>query len=53
MRWTVKFFIMREEYGDEEKEYIIRKNMKLSQGQWDVSFPTTYKNSLLIVIETT
>ncbi len=28
---------MGNEYGDEQKEYIIRKNMKLSQGQWDVS----------------
>ena len=37
MRWFVKFTIMRAEYEDEEKEYVIRKNMKLSQGQWDVS----------------
>ena len=35
-RWLWKFGIKREEYGDEEKLYLIRKNMGLSQGQFDV-----------------
>ncbi len=37
-RWCWKFGIFREEYGDEEKLYIIRKNLGLSQGQFDVSY---------------
>lgn len=36
-RWVWKFGILREEYGDEEKLYIIRKNMGMSGGQFDVS----------------
>ena len=36
-RWLWKFGIKREEYGEEEKLYVIRKNMALSQGQFDVS----------------
>ena len=37
-RWLWKFGIMREDYGEEEKLYVIRKNLGLSQGQFDVSF---------------
>ena len=36
-RWFWKFGILKEEYGEEEKLYVIRKNMSLSQGQFDVS----------------
>ncbi|XP_064600478.1 dnaJ homolog subfamily C member 25 homolog [Liolophura sinensis] len=35
LRWIWKFTICREEYGEEEKCYLIRKFMKLSQTQWD------------------
>ncbi|KAK2170037.1 hypothetical protein NP493_1167g00034 [Ridgeia piscesae] len=35
VRWIWKFTICREEYGDEEREYLIRKKMKLSSLQWD------------------
>ncbi|XP_042887504.1 dnaJ homolog subfamily C member 25 homolog [Penaeus japonicus] len=35
VRWVWKFGILREEYGDEEKLYIIRKNMGMSGGQFD------------------
>lgn len=38
VRWYWKFSIKKEEYGDEEKAYIMRKKMGLSQIQWDVSF---------------
>lgn len=34
-RWLVKFTILRQELGQEEKEYLIRRYMKLSQAQWD------------------
>ncbi|GCB80331.1 hypothetical protein scyTo_0016165, partial [Scyliorhinus torazame] len=34
-RWIYHFHIKREEYGEEEKLYIIRKNMHMSQGQFD------------------
>ncbi|CAB1319156.1 unnamed protein product [Coregonus sp. 'balchen'] len=34
-KWMYRFTICREEYGDEEKLYIIRKNMKMSQSQFD------------------
>ncbi|RWS31756.1 DnaJ domain containing protein 5-like protein [Leptotrombidium deliense] len=34
IRWFYKFVIMKEEYGEEEKMYIIRRNMKLSSSQW-------------------
>ncbi|XP_071781693.1 dnaJ homolog subfamily C member 25 [Centroberyx gerrardi] len=33
--WVYRFTICREEYGDEEKLYIIRRNMKMSQSQFD------------------
>ncbi len=36
-RWLWKFGIRREDYGEEEKLYVIRKNLGLSQGQFDVS----------------
>lgn len=35
VRWWYKFNLMKEEYGLEEKHYLIRRNLKLSQGQWD------------------
>ena len=34
-RWLWKFGICREEYGEEEKLYVIRRNMKLSEGQFN------------------
>ncbi|XP_072161520.1 dnaJ homolog subfamily C member 25 isoform X2 [Bemisia tabaci] len=34
-RWIWRFNINHEEYGDEEKLYLIRKNMKLSINQFD------------------
>ncbi|XP_054162583.1 dnaJ homolog subfamily C member 25 homolog [Oppia nitens] len=34
-RWIWKFTINKEELGDEEKKYIIRKYMSLSQLQWE------------------
>lgn len=34
-RWLWKFGILREEYGTDEKLYVIRKNMKISQGHFD------------------
>ncbi|CAH1785465.1 unnamed protein product, partial [Owenia fusiformis] len=34
-RWIWKFTICRQDYGEEEQIYIIRKYMKLSQSQWD------------------
>jgi DnaJ family protein C protein 25 len=36
-RWFWKFGVKREEYGVDEKLYVIRKHMKLSQGHFDVS----------------
>ncbi|XP_026115732.1 dnaJ homolog subfamily C member 25 [Carassius auratus] len=33
--WFYRFTIRREEYGDEERLYIIRKYMKMSQAQFD------------------
>ena len=35
MRWHWKFTIKGEEYGDEEKTYLIRKKMGLNSTQWD------------------
>ena len=40
LRWIWKFWIMKEEYGEEEKLYIIRKFLKLKQAQFDVSIST-------------
>ena len=37
VRWFWKFGIMKEEYGEEEKLYLIRKFLKLGQAQFDVS----------------
>jgi len=34
-RWLWKFGICREEYGEDEKLYVIRRNMKLSEGQFN------------------
>ncbi|KAM8872412.1 dnaJ homolog subfamily C member 25 [Synchiropus splendidus] len=33
--WVYRFTICREEYGQEEKLYLIRRNMKMSQAQFD------------------
>lgn len=38
-RWHWKFTIRREEYGDEEKGYLIRKKLGLSSIQWDAMEP--------------
>lgn len=35
LRWHWKFTIKREEYGDEEKAYLIRRKMGLTSIQWD------------------
>lgn len=35
IRWFVKFSLLNEEYGDEEKEYLIRRYMGLSVHQWN------------------
>ncbi len=40
--WFYRFTIHREEYGDEERLYIIRKYMKMSQAQFD-----SLENSLI------
>merc|ERR1711874_667589 len=34
LRWLWKFGIKREEYGEEEKRYVIRKNLGISVGQF-------------------
>ena len=54
-RWLWKFGICREEYGEDEKLYVIRRNMKLSEGQFNVSvilikiFKATYDNGSNII----
>ncbi|XP_028394016.1 dnaJ homolog subfamily C member 25 homolog [Dendronephthya gigantea] len=35
LRWFWKFTIRGEEYGDEEKEYLTRKKLKLGETQWE------------------
>ncbi|XP_068710073.1 dnaJ homolog subfamily C member 25 homolog [Montipora foliosa] len=35
LRWYWKFTIKKEEYGDEEKAYVMRRKMGLSRVQWD------------------
>jgi len=35
-RWVWKFKVQKEEFGDEERFYLIRRNLKLSQKQFDV-----------------
>ncbi|PIO22666.1 hypothetical protein AB205_0170100 [Aquarana catesbeiana] len=35
IHWVYRFNIKREEYGEEEKLYLIRRNMKMSQTQFD------------------
>ena len=37
VRWVWLFNIRRQEYGEEEKLYLIRKYMKCTKSQWDVS----------------
>ena len=38
-RWLWKFGLCRQEYGEEEKLYVIRRNMGLSQLQFDAQYP--------------
>ncbi|XP_042158706.1 dnaJ homolog subfamily C member 25 [Oncorhynchus tshawytscha] len=45
-KWIYRFTICREEYGDEEKLYIIRRNMKMSQSQFD-SLEAEQRDTLL------
>lgn len=35
--WVWRFNIKKEPYGIEEKQYLIRKNMKMGQNQYEVS----------------
>lgn len=35
LRWFYKFVILKKEYEREEKEYLIRRYMKLNQAQWE------------------
>jgi len=35
LRWIWKFWILKEEYGVEEKSYLTYKNLKLSENYWD------------------
>ncbi|XP_040217328.1 dnaJ homolog subfamily C member 25 [Rana temporaria] len=35
VHWVYRFNIKREEYGEEQKLYLIRRNMKMSQSQFD------------------
>ena len=44
-RWLWKFGICREEYGEDEKLYVIRRNMKLSEGQFNVSIFDRCRNA--------
>ncbi|KAM6902358.1 dnaJ homolog subfamily C member 25-like [Xenentodon cancila] len=44
--WIYRFTICREEYGDEEKLYIVRRYMKMSQSQFD-SLEKSAKESFL------
>jgi len=37
LAWLWKFGILREEYGEEEKNYVIRKRMKLTERQWEAT----------------
>lgn len=46
-RWLWKFGICRHEYGDDEKLHVIRKNLGLSQGQFDVR--TGFRTYLLLL----
>jgi len=34
-RWIVKFVILKHEYGQDEKEYLIRRYMGISLAEWD------------------
>jgi len=34
IRWLIKFTLLKEEYGDEEKEYLTYKGLNLSQQYW-------------------
>lgn len=36
MRWVYKFKVHKEEYGAEEKEYLTRKGVNMTQQYWDV-----------------
>ncbi|XP_011437249.1 dnaJ homolog subfamily C member 25 homolog isoform X2 [Crassostrea angulata] len=36
-RWVWKFWICREEYGEEEKLYLIKKYLKASRSQWELA----------------
>ena len=47
-RWFYKFGIKKEEYGEEEKLYLIRKFMNVSQTQFDVSFDTSKNREMTI-----
>lgn len=35
VRWFIKFGILKEDYGQDEKEYLIRRYMKLNEAQWE------------------
>ena len=38
LRWLWKFTICGDEYGQEEKEYLTRRSMKVTSTQWEVVY---------------
>jgi DnaJ family protein C protein 25 len=45
-KWTLKYWIKKEEYDEEAKLYLIRKNLKISAEQFNVSY---YLIQILII----
>lgn len=37
--WFIKYHVKEEDYDDDAKSYLIRKNLSLSEEQFAVSFP--------------
>lgn len=50
-KWILKYWIRKEEYDEEAKLYLIRKNLKVSEDQFNVSSSLLYSvNTLHIVV---
>ncbi len=37
VRWWWRFSVRREEYGEEERAYLTRKKLKMSESMWQVN----------------
>ena len=49
-RWVWRFWILKEEYGDVEKDYLTRKAIGVSELYWEVSYRQVRLNIYFVLL---